>query len=537
MKLCRYSIILLLLWSCTSVVISQNLVRNPSFEIRVKCPVTLNNFNGYVKDWSHLPMANVSYLHSCANNNVAGIPYNWYGFQYARTGNAYASVYAKAWDFDPDRRGYITGSFSTVLEKDAVYCVSYYTNLCNIAMGAIKNMDAYIHDTLLNWPYGEQNYVLYHLDPQIKSSHILTDTAGWEEIKGLYKAEGGEKYITLGNFTSNFHTTMVSFVEGPTRIEYNIDDVSVVAIAGIKAPDLGADTLLCRSEMPVRLHAPDGYDSYLWSTGETGQSIEVHDEGKYTLTCFLGVCGSLSDEIVITFDTPLLNFNEEIIICRGDTAEITAPDGFATYQWSTGDTSQTLRATLPGTYNLVTTDRCSTQSGSVKVMVDTIPTGIIKLGNDTTLCQNGKDYPIVLSANTELPNYHWSTGDTTMQITVDSIGTYKLSSYFRCGEVSDEIFVDICPPVIDFPSAFTPNGDGLNDTFGPVLTNMFIQSIQIYNRWGELVFEGRTPEIQWDGSCLSKPAPAGIYAYTIMYSPYDANGKLFSQKGCVMLVR
>jgi gliding motility-associated-like protein len=103
--------------------------------------------------------------------------------------------------------------------------------------------------------------------------------------------------------------------------------------------------------------------------------------------------------------------------------------------------------------------------------------------------------------------------------------------------VSDEIFVDICPPVIDFPNAFTPNGDGLNDTFGPVLTNMIIQSIQIYNRWGELIFEGRTPEFQWDDNYLSKPAPAGIYAYRILYSPYAANGKLFSQKGCLLLVR
>ncbi len=528
--------ITIIIVACYLTALSQNLVRNPSFEIRVKCPVILNNFNGYVKDWTHITNAEVSYFHSCANNNVAGIPYNWYGFQYARTGNAYASVYAKAWDWDPDRRGYITGVFSTVLEKDAVYCVSYFTNLCDIANGAIKNMDAYIHDTLLTWNNGT-TYYLSNIDPQVKSSHILTDTADWEEVKGLYKAEGGEKYISLGNFNSDFHTTMVSFVEGPTRIDYNIDDVSVVAIAGIKAPDLGADTLLCRSEMPVRLNAPDGYDSYLWSTGQTSQSIEVYDQGKYTLTCFLGVCGSLSDEIVITFDTPLLNFNEELIICRGDTAEITAPDGFATYQWSTGDTSQTLRATLPGTYYLETTDRCSTQSGSVKVMVDTIPTGIIKLGNDTTLCRNGKDYPIVLSANTELPNYLWSNGDTTRQTTVDSIGTYKLSSKFRCGEVSDEIFVDICPPKIAFPNAFTPNADGLNDTFGPVLTNMFIQSIQIYNRWGEIVFEGRTLDIQWDGRYLSRPAPVGIYAYTILYSPYDANGKLFSQKGCVMLIR
>ena len=145
MKLCRYSITLLLLWSYTNVAISQNLVLNPSFEIRVKCPVILNNFNGYVEDWTHITNAEVSYFHSCANNNVAGVPYNWYGFQYARTGNAYASVYAKAWDWDPDKRGYITGVFSTVLERDSIYCVRYYTNLCDIANGAIKNMDAWLN--------------------------------------------------------------------------------------------------------------------------------------------------------------------------------------------------------------------------------------------------------------------------------------------------------------------------------------------------------------------------------------------------------
>jgi hypothetical protein len=49
-----------------------------------------------------------------------GIPYNVYGFQYARTGNAYASFLAKSWDFDPDRRGYITGVFSTDLLKDSI---------------------------------------------------------------------------------------------------------------------------------------------------------------------------------------------------------------------------------------------------------------------------------------------------------------------------------------------------------------------------------------------------------------------------------
>ena len=513
---------------------SQNLVLNPSFENHTRCPLSINDY-GYVKDWIFMSQTKVYYLHLCANNNQAGVPYNWLGFQNARSGQAYMGLLVKLWDFDPDRRGYITGVFSTSLEKDSIYCIRYFANLCDVSNGAIQNVDAYIHDTLLAWNNGAA-YYLKNIDPQIKSSHILSDTANWEEISGLYVAKGGEKYISIGNFNSDANTTLVNFGNGTTRVDYNIDDVSVTFVGG-KAPALGPDTIICRSQMPYRLSAPDGYDSYLWSTGQTSKYIDVYNQGKYTLTCYLGDCGSLSDDIVIKFDTPLLSLAKEKTICKGDTAAVTAPNGFAQYHWSNGDTTQVLRTTLAGTYYLTTTDRCSTQLDSVKIIVDTIPTGIIKLGNDTTLCHNGKDYPIILSANTVLPNYLWSNGDTTMHTTVDCRGIYKLSSSFRCGEVSDEIFVDICPPVIDFPNAFTPNGDGLNDTFGPVQTNMFIQSLLIYNSWGELVFEGSMPSYQWDGTYHSRPSPSGIYSYRITFSSYDAVGKLFLQKGYLMLIR
>jgi len=529
------TITFLLLWGNFRVTFSQNLVLNPSFENHTKCPVTTNNFYGFVEEWISLPAANVSYFHRCANNDNVGVPYNWNGFQYARTGYGYASVYAKAWDWEPDKRGYITGVFSTALVKDSVYCVNYYTNLCDMANGAIKNIDAFIHDTLLNWNNGEGNYLI-NIDPQVNPSHILTDTANWEEIKGLYKAKGGEKYITIGNFNSNANTTMVSFVEGATRIDYNIDDVSV-APAGVQAPALGPDTALCRNAMPYRLSAPAGYDSYLWSNGQTSQSIDVYNEGKYTLTCYLGDCGSLSDDIVIRFDTPVLNLVNETSICRGETAELTAPAGFTHYNWSNGDTTQTISVSEAGTYYLQTTDRCGTQLDSVMVIVDTIPTGIIKLGNDTTTCSNGKDFPILLSANTDLPNYLWSNGDTTKQTNISSRGLYTLTSSFRCGKVSDEIFVEICPPEIAFPNAFTPNDDGLNDSFGPMQTNMFIGLIQIYNHWGQLVFEGKSPDFNWDGKSKGRSAPGGIYAYVIHYSDYDADGRRYLQKGLIMLLR
>lgn len=543
---CWYYIVLLLILINTNEAISQNMVYNPSFEeFTIDCNSV--NFGAMQSSFTNLPKwyslySGTHFLNICANDPqfFFTVPRNDLGFQYPKTGNGYTSFIAYYYEDAGDFRGYIRGEFNDVLQMDTVYCVEYYLVLAELGSnGAIMNVDAFLSDTIPVYPPWMPHELLFELPAQIRSKQILNDSINWMQVSELYKAKGGERYITIGNFMSRERTTKESWSQMPdhsTVVHYFLDDVSV-APAGVKAPALGPDTALCRNSMPYQLSAPAGYDSYEWSTGQTSQYIDVYGQGKYTLTCSLGNCGSLSDEIVITFDTPVLSLAKEKTICRGDTAIISAPPGFTQYRWSNGDTSQILRTSHGGTYYLVTTDRCGTQLDSVKVMVDTIPTGIIKLGNDTTTCSNGKDFPIVLTANTNLPNYLWSNGDTTKQTTISSRGLYTLSSSFRCGGVSDEIFVDICPPEIAFPNAFTPNGDGLNDTFGPMQANMYIGLIQIYNRWGQLVFEGQSPDFNWDGKTGGKPAPGGIYAYIIHYSEYDAGGRRYMQKGLIMLLR
>jgi gliding motility-associated-like protein len=83
------------------------------------------------------------------------------------------------------------------------------------------------------------------------------------------------------------------------------------------------------------------------------------------------------------------------------------------------------------------------------------------------------------------------------------------------------------------PNAFTPNGDGLNDTFRPVVDYERVRqfSMVIYNRWGQLVFETTNPAEGWDG----KNAPAGVYSWVISYS--DMVGKVMKMRGSVVLVR
>ena len=90
------------------------------------------------------------------------------------------------------------------------------------------------------------------------------------------------------------------------------------------------------------------------------------------------------------------------------------------------------------------------------------------------------------------------------------------------------------------PNAFSPNEDGLNDLFSVTLTGSFIKHLQIFSRWGQLVFErsnfnSADQSGAWDGTIKGVPAPAGAYVYLI--ETQCATGEILTRKGTVMLVR
>jgi len=92
---------------------------------------------------------------------------------------------------------------------------------------------------------------------------------------------------------------------------------------------------------------------------------------------------------------------------------------------------------------------------------------------------------------------------------------------------------------VTMPNIFTPNGDGINDVFGPVggtLNDYFTRySLQIFNRWGQLLFESAKPTNRWDGRVRNGPAPTGVYYYLLGYT--NACGQAFELRGFTHLER
>ncbi|MCE2847216.1 MAG: gliding motility-associated C-terminal domain-containing protein [Sphingobacteriales bacterium] len=80
--------------------------------------------------------------------------------------------------------------------------------------------------------------------------------------------------------------------------------------------------------------------------------------------------------------------------------------------------------------------------------------------------------------------------------------------------VSNEVIV-IPAMSIYVPNAFTPNGDGMNDTWGVVGEAIEEFSIQVFNRWGQLVYESSNPNVHWDGTHMGNQVPMGTYVYKV----------------------
>ena len=114
----------------------------------------------------------------------------------------------------------------------------------------------------------------------------------------------------------------------------------------------------------------------------------------------------------------------------------------------------------------------------------------------------------------------------------DILYTLTVKSNDGCGEVTDDVFIKVYKEIY-VPSAFSPNNDGLNDRWRILALITFPKAtLMVYNRYGEIVFEGSGNNMEWDGSFKGLPCPMGAYTYVIDFK----NGTPL-KKGMVSILR
>ncbi len=286
-----------------------------------------------------------------------------------------------------------------------------------------------------------------------------------------------------------------------------------------------------------------GIDSVKWDFGDGQKSQVFSPSNNYANPGFYDVklivykmdCSGLNDTILhriwIAGNAEFLG--ADTAICASSQVQLGIEDiDEADYLWNNGSTVNKINIADTGTYWLeIGLNGCKIRD-SMNVSFKSSPT--VNAGPDTTVCIFK---PITLRAgNTTASNYLWNTGETTAAISVNKTGTYYVTVTGNTCSSSDTVNVFPGDCEVLLPSAFTPNHDDKNETFGAASeTALQYFSMQVYNKWGQLIFSSNDIKKKWDGTFKGKDVPNGGYVWMIYY--VNRKGKKVNEQGTVILIR
>ena len=220
------------------------------------------------------------------------------------------------------------------------------------------------------------------------------------------------------------------------------------------------------------------------------------------------------------------------------------------YNWSTGSSDSLITGLGQGTYTLTITDDSACtyvdsfvitprlqptlnpyigQVGTRDTTIDWGSTVTLAAGNDQTA--QGVSYNWQNLSSLDNPNLADNTAPNTSSTPEpSSAGQYQFlltaTSTDGCVDTASLYLRVELREFLGMPTAFSPNGDGLNDYYRPAnIDPQFVQVFRIYNRWGQLIYDGTNLENQWDGTYQGQPQPTEVYIYYLEYQQPGQEGQ------------
>ena len=359
----------------------------------------------------------------------------------------------------------------------------------------------------------------------------------------------------------------------------NSTDSIDITVNPIPSPNIGPDLSICQGNDTL-LNATTSGATYLWQNGTTtSATFNAQNAGLYFVDVTVNGCTG-RDSLNLTVN-PVFNQTANFSICAGDSAFLSnawqTSAGVYTDNFSTVNacdstvvttlnvlTSQTINETIevcadalpvtifgnpqstPGLYidTLTNVLGCDSLISNIELIVNPLPS--VSLGSDTSIDAGNVLILTVINAS-PTDSYSWtnSLGQTfngeSITTSPTETATYVLSTVneFNCSSL-DSILVVVNPitqVVLQIPTAFSPNGDGVNDVFRIANYEDFESYVmRIYNRWGELIFDNKGYNVSWNGTFQGVNQGIGTYAFYIEAQPITG-AAIMKLSGNVTLIR
>jgi gliding motility-associated-like protein len=327
------------------------------------------------------------------------------------------------------------------------------------------------------------------------------------------------------------------------------DTVSVVLVVN-NPPSftLPSDQTLCLGEeYALGTGMDEVTHTHQWFGGSsaTTADIAVTASGEYrvNVTEVATTCVSSDTVSFVFLDVPTVDLGLDTNLCEGDVATLSSPGTDASYAftWSTTGSSNSIQVISTGEYWLEAANGGCVDRDTISVVFFENP--VSELMDDVILCFDDLEEALSLDPGRNGEEYLWSTGETSQVINVDERGTYIVNITNLAGCVTQD-YVEIkedCPAHVWLPNSFTADGNSLNDVW--MIQGRSIESVEVYvfNRWGELVWEGNALGQFWDGThnVTQQPVQQDIYVYHLKYTYFNVNGYLESKQrvGRIALIR
>lgn len=235
------------------------------------------------------------------------------------------------------------------------------------------------------------------------------------------------------------------------------------------------------------------------------------------------------------FPVPNFELGIDTSICIGTDFVRRIQKGLSNVSWSTGASDSFTTVSSDGILWAEKIEGGCSFRDSIRVTEIRPPS--VNLGIDSLLCGDGIRAVDVRASEA---TYSWNDGYSGGGLrNITETGVYSVTVVNKCGTASDDVDLEFLPYVCDIfiPSAFSPNGDGRNDVFRPS-GNVELLSLQIFNRWGELLYQNSETDFAWDGFYQNSEAQMGHYYFIIRYLlPVDGTQLPKTEGGVLYLIR